>query len=439
LDDDARALLPLTVEDVLSHIQRVYLVYLTQLGQRPAGEPYNDLVPYTTLLPDLPVMGTGVAGSNAWAVAGTRSASGRGLLLANPHLYWGDFHTFFEAHLNAPGVNLYGVAQVGWPVLRYGFNEQLGWAHTVNTLKGWDAFALVEREGGYVLDGEVRPFETREETLRVREADGSLREETLTVRRTVHGPVLTSDRGRAVAVRCVGLDVSPIHGIFSQYWAMGRARTHAEFEAALARGQNALFTVMYADAAGNAATYFTGLVPRRAPGTTWQEVAGTLPGDDSGLVWTETHDFSELPRVVNPPSGWVQNANNPPWLTTLPAPLDPGAYPAYVAPRMVTPREQRSLRMLLAMETATLEGLLAGANDVRSETADRLVPSLLEAARAHGDALARDAADVLERWDRRYAADSVGADLFARWLSMMRPDRELRGVTAAAWSADRPL
>jgi acyl-homoserine-lactone acylase len=48
-------------------------------------------------------------------------------------------------------------------------------------------------------------------------------------------------------------------------------------------------------------------------------------------------------------------------------------------------------------------------------------------------------AAVLEAWDRRYAADSVGADLFARWLVLMTPDRELRGVTAEPWSAHRPL
>ncbi|MCV5682235.1 penicillin acylase family protein, partial [Escherichia coli] len=86
---------------------------------------------------------------NAWAVAASRTERGHSLLLANPHLYWGDYHTFFEAHLNAPGLELYGVAQVGWPVLRYGFNPRLGWAHTVNTLKGWDAYALRAEGEGY--------------------------------------------------------------------------------------------------------------------------------------------------------------------------------------------------------------------------------------------------------------------------------------------------
>ncbi|MBD0330426.1 MAG: penicillin acylase family protein [Thermoleophilia bacterium] len=441
LGADVRAVLPVTVDDLFAHIQRVYFVYLTITGQRPAGEPLNELLPLSTLLPDAPSIGTGIAGSNAWALSGARTASGAGLLLANPHLYWGDAHTLLEAHLNVDGeqpLNLYGVAQVGWPVLRYGFNDRLGWAHTVNTLKGWDAFALEERDGGYVLDGELHAFDVRHERVRVRGGDGILREEPLEIRRTRHGPVLVQQEGRSVAVRCVGLEVGSLAGLFDQYWAMARARTHAEFEAALVRHQNALFTVLYADGAGRIAHYFTGFVPRRAGGS-WGDWAGTLPGDRSDLIWTDVHDFAELPRVVDPPSGFLQNANNAPWLTTLPPELDPDAFPAYLAPRVVTPREQRSLRLISPLDGATVDDVARCAYDTRSETADRLLPELLALAQARGGTLARETAGVLARWDRRYASDSVGADLFARWLVALAPAATLAHVTANPWSAGQPL
>lgn len=436
---EVRPVLPVTVQDLFAHIQRVYLVYLTLGGQRPAGEAYNDLLPYSTLLPDAPQMGTGIAGSNAWAFSGQRTASGHGLLLANPHLYWGDAHTFFEVHLNVAGrLNLYGVAQVGWPVLRYGFGDHLGWAHTVNTLKGWDAFALEEREGGYVLDGEVHPFEVRFESVRVRQADGRVREETLEIRRTLHGPVVAEQGGHSVAVRCVGFEVASLAGLFGQYWAMAHARTLSEFEAALARHQNAMFTVLYADHAGNAAHYFTGLIPKRGAGT-WHDWAGTLPGNRRDLIWTDVHDFAELPRLINPPAGFLQNANNPPWLTTLPMALEREAFPAYFAPFVVTPREQRSLRLISALRRVTVEDVARCANDTRSETAERLLPELLAVAQARGSALARQAASVLSRWDRRFASESVGADLFARTLVALGPNRTLENVTARPWSAQEPL
>ena len=438
IGDDVRVVLPVTLDDVFAHIGRVYFVYLTLGGQRPMGEPFNDILPNSTLLPDAPAMGTGIAGSNAWAVSGARTASGAPILLANPHLYWGDSHTFFEAHLNTPGWSLYGVAQVGWPVLRYGFNEHLGWAHTVNTLKGWDAFALDTHGNGYLLDGREHAFDTRFRTLKVREADGTLREETLEIRRTVHGPVVAEQNGRPVAVRCVGLDVAPIKGLFRQYWAMAHATTHAEFERALGQHQNAMFNVMYADSDGNIAQYFTGFVPKR-PGGTWSDWAGTLRGHDSALVWRDVHAFDDLPRAVNPPSGWLQNANNPPWLMTLPPVLDANAYPAYVAPRAVTPREQRSIRMIDALERATLDDIIRGANDTRSETADRLLPTLLAVAEASESSAARRGARVLAAWDRQYDAASVGADLFARWLANMQPNRTLSNITAEPWRADAPL
>ncbi|WP_052326615.1 penicillin acylase family protein [Deinococcus peraridilitoris] len=443
LAPDTRAVLPVTPDDVFAHIQRVYLVYLTLGGQRPAGEPYNDILPYSTLLPDAPAMGTGVAGSNAWAVGGSRSESGHGLLLANPHLYWGDAHTFFEAHLNIsqngqPDLNLYGVAQVGWPVLRYGFNEHLGWAHTVNTLKGWDAFALTPNGDGYLLDGEKRAFTVRHETLLVRAPDGALRTEHLKVLESEHGPVVTEQDGRPVAVRCVGLDVAPIPGIFAQYWAMAQARDHGEFERALARHQNAMFNVLYADTDGHAAYYFTGLVPRRAGGH-WSDWAGTLSGDRRELIWHEVHDFSELPRLVDPPSGWLQNANNPPWLATLPPALDPAAFPGYLSPQMVTPREQRSIRMLRSLERPTLEDLMACVNDTRSETAERLVPPLLEAAERSGSELARQAAGVLAGWDHRFDSASAQAHLFSRWLVGLGANRTLSNVTREPWQESEPL
>ncbi len=440
LDPAVRAVLPLRPTDLMAHILRVYFVYLTQLGQRPLGAPFNDLLLSHQLFPDGPSMGTGVAGSNAWAIAPGRTRHGHALLLANPHLYWGDFHTFFEVHLNAPGLELYGVMQVGWPLPRYGFNAQLGWAHTVNTLKGWDAFALEVNQDGthYHLDDQWLPFERQELSLAVR-GDEGMRTHAFTVLRSLHGPVVAHQEGKPVALRVVGVDQAQTPGIFEQYWCMARSRNLAEFQSALGMAQNPMFTVMYADAEGNILHKFGGLVPRRKGGG-WLDWAPTLPGNRRDLIWEEVHSFEELPEAHNPTSGWLQNANNGPWLTTLPAALDPGQFPAYMAPQGLTPREQRSLQMLANQPQATLESVLESAGSTLSETALRLVPSLVEAASQSDHPLARSAAQVLAQWDRRYEPDSAGAALFAQWLLAMQPrDRMLSNVFAEPWDASRPL
>jgi acyl-homoserine-lactone acylase len=444
LSSESRQVLPIRLEDVFAHIQRVYLVYLTWGGQRPAGAPFNDLIPFSSLTPDVPPMGTGIGGSNAWVLSGARTNSGQPILLANPHLYWADYFTFFEAHLNAPGLNLYGVAQVGWPVLRYGFNQRLGWAHTVNALKGWDAFELQMRGDQYVLDGVSRIFEHRQERIRVRHADGSSREETLDIHESAHGPVLVWRDNTPIAVRCVGFQAGSWERLFEQYWRMATAQNKAEFNAALAMHQNPQFTVLYADTDGNTAHHYGGFVPRRAGGR-WMDYVGTLPGNDSRLIWTDVHGWNDLPRLTNPASGWMQNANNPPWTTTLDPDtgklvLNASDFPEYLSPVVITPREQRSIRMIEDLGQASLDDVLARVGSTRSETAERLVPVLLEAARDSSSPLVQQASSILDRWDRCFDPESVGAQLFSRWLMAMQPaDRILSNIWAVRWTPDDPM
>ena len=118
-----------------------------------------------------------------------------------------------------------GVTLVGLPVIAIGFNDRLGWSHTVNTIDALDAFTLRLAEGGYRMNGEVRAFETRTDTLRIRQADGTVRTEALTIRSSVHGPVLSASETAATAVAVEGLDQ---HGMLRQWWDMGRARSLAE-------------------------------------------------------------------------------------------------------------------------------------------------------------------------------------------------------------------
>jgi acyl-homoserine-lactone acylase len=441
IKEEVRQVLPITLEDVFAHIQRVYFVYLTQLGQRPLGAPFNDILPNSTLFPDFPNLGTGVAGSNAWAIAPQKTQSGKAILLANPHLYWGDFHTFFEVHLNGPDLNLYGVVQVGWPLPRYGFNSQMGWAHTVNTIKGWDAFALELTEDGksYKLDGQTLPIDLQTETLKVRQTDGTHNEQELKIFRTQHGPVIANQNGKPIAVRVIGVGQFQTPRIFEQYWAKAKATNLFQFRTALKMEQNAMFTVIYTDAEGNILHHFGGLVPKRKSGG-WFDWVGTLRGDDSSLLWTERHSFEELPHVLNPSAGWLQNANNAPWLTTLPLALDTANFPAYMAPKGLTMREQWSLEMIGRLEQATIESVLECAASTRSNTAVKLVPLLIQAARAQGSDLVKQAADVLERWDKHYDPESVGADLFARWVQAMQPqDRMLSNLFEVRWDETRPL
>lgn len=416
IDGDMKVVLPVTAADVLAHAHRVMSLEFVgrTLGPRVAA--------------------WGESGSNGWAIAPSHSTSGNALLLVNPHLPWGGFLTWFEAHLVTPEMDMTGATLVGVPVLALGFNEHLGWTHTDNPIDGMDLYELTLSEGGYVFDGEVQAFEAARETLLVKGEDGSTSEEVLEVRRSVHGPVLQERGGRALAVRLTGLDRP--HAV-RQWQAMCQARSLDEFVAALGQHQMPMWNVMYADGDGHILYRYSGLVPRRPHGDR-QYWANPVPGDTSSTLWTSVHSFEELPMVVDPPNGWVQNANDPPWSSTYPPSLDPADFPAYLPQPRMDLRPQRSVKMLLEHESMSFDDLLACKHSTRMEAAERLVDDLVAAALIHGNADAHEAAAVLEQWDRTADAGSAGGALFALWFYGMR-EAVSGSLYGEPWNPQKPL
>lgn len=423
--DDAEIVLPVTAEDALAHTQRIlHFTFVSNPGEIRGARRSLE-----------------AAGSNAWAVGPPMSATSKSLLVANPHLPWADLFTWFESQLIGPEVDVYGATLVGAPFLTIAFNDALGWTHTVNTHDGRDLFTLELDGDGYRYDGEVRPFEREEVTLKVLQEDKSLREETLEVRRSIHGPVVAINGGQAVSLAVVGLEASEI---FRQYWDMSRADNLADWMEAIRRIQMPMFTFMYADRDGNILHHFGGETPVRPQGD-WSTWSRPVPGDTSDWAWSGTHEFDDLPTVLNPESGWLQNANDPPWTTTFPEPLDPTAFPSYMAPQFMHFRAQRSARML-AEETdgLTFDEAITLKQSTRLELADRILDDLQAAVEESGNSLASEPMEVLAAWDRQTETTSRGAVLFARFEQEMR-DRGLGLIPpwneagfAASWSADDP-
>jgi acyl-homoserine-lactone acylase len=260
----------------------------------------------------------------------------------------------------------------------------------------------------------------------------------LTIRRSVHGPVVSEKPGRALAVRVVGLDAP---NVGDQYWKMIRARTLEEFQAAERPLQNPFFTVMYADRAGHVMHLFGGRTPMRPAGA--YDWSGIVPGTSDATLWTATHPYDDLPKVIDPPSGWLQNANDPPWTTTFPAAIDPGKYPSYMAPRgPMSLRAQRSAELLDGNASFTLDTFVAAKHSTRMALADRVLGDLLAAVKtaegatnggAPGPAAA--AASILETWDRSADAGSKGAVLFESWY---RRFARSGAVFANRWTETSP-
>jgi acyl-homoserine-lactone acylase len=416
--DSMRVVLPITPQDVMAHGQKVINFLFMFFGQ----------VSLPTLLNN-----DARPGSNMWAISSKRSASGHPLLLGNPHLPWYDLYLFFEANVVTPDRNFYGVALVGMPTLVLGFNDHLGWSHTVNTQDAADVFKLTPKGTGYLLDGAEKAYESRTELLKVKTASGE-RVDTLVVRASVHGPVFRDDSTGTFAVRVAALD-DP--GANEQWWKMTAAKSMTEFEGIVRQLHVPFFNVMAASGDGHTYYFFGGKTPRRTGGSfeNWTE---PVRGDSSALVWKEYLSYDELPHVMDPPSGWLQNANDPPWSVTWPLIFKPDSFASYVAPREMSFRPQRSALMQVADSSVTLDELVQYKHSTRMALADRVLPELVAAARANGDADARKAADVLETWDRSTEAESRGAVLFEEWAQQWY--RASKGkMFAHEWRLDSAL
>ena len=427
LSDEVKPVLPITGVDVIAHAHKLMnfnyvappgraLAPLTVTGGRSVGEGEHD-------------------GSNAWAVAPSRSSSGRTMLLANPHLPYAPSQlTYYEAHLNGPRGWIYGATQVGLPVIRFAFNADAGFTNTVNVVPGFSRYRLSPEGDGYRFDGKLRRFAKREATIRIRQPNGTVSTERLKLRQSVHGPVFALADGATVALRVAGLD-RPF--ALEQYWQMTNARSLPAFEGTLRRMQIPMFNLIFADRGGQIMYLHNGLVPKHKGATD----GSVLAGDTSATIWNAVHGYDDLPRVANPASGFVQNANDPPWIATWPRQLDPKSFPSYMAPTTpISMRAQMSVKLIDATPKLSFDDFVARKVETRSLMAERLVPPLVAAAKVSTDPQVQAGARLLQTWDRRFESDSRGALLFETWAGMFSPGNFLNQSNyAVPFSLSDPL
>lgn len=420
---EVKVVLPLKGVDIIAHAQRLMNFGYIASDRKVLADPsINE-----------------AGGSNAWAVAPSRSASGKAMLLANPHLPWAPSQlTYYEAQITAPGLAIYGATQVGLPVLRFGFNNDLGFTNTVNTMQGFTSYKLTLEGDGYRFDGKTLPFRTVTKSYKVRQADGTLKTVSFEQKSTVHGPVFTLPDGKTtIALKVAGLDRP---GVLEQYLDMGKARDWATFEKALRKMQVVMFNIIYADRAGHILYLDNGLLPKHAGGDLkyW---SAPVPGDTSTTLWKDVHSYDDMPKLLDPATGFVQNANDPPWLATWPRALDPKAYPAYVAPvGPMSQRAQMSVKLMTKTPKISFDDFISRKLTTTSLMAERILPELLNAAAGSDDDDVKAATALLKGWDYRFEPGSRAALLFETWAALFAPKNFTDQTNyAVKWTLDDPL
>ncbi len=432
IDPSLQQVLPVVPTDVLNIAQNtIHFTFLPEQSNLPAI-----IAAWQQGLAPPPFSGSALAaknGSNGWALSARKSANGRTILMGNPHLPWGvnqpvpnlDIYQWFEANLvigdpDHPELNASGVAFAGAPFIGIGFSDDVGWTHTNNTIKNADLYDIaLSGPGQYLFDGKTHALSLRQDQIKVRQADGSLATVPITVASSVQGPIIAQRAdGHVLALRVAGLDGN---SITSEYWGMIRAHNLHEFIRANSSLQMPFFNVIYADRNGEIMYLFGGKQPVRNGGT-FADYLGVLNGNTSQTLWTQTLPWEALPKTIDPPGGFVQNSNDPPWTATFPLAIFPQAFPAWISPVEMTLRPQHGATFLLSKPKFTPEEVIAGKESTEMFLADRLLPDLIAAAIASGDSTAKQAAAVLSAWDRTADANSIGGPLFEAWYNIYLAD-----------------
>lgn len=365
-------------------------------------------------LPDMVWRESAPIGSNTFAISPSRTPEEDTFLLINAHQPWEGPIAWYEVHLNSEeGWNMVGGTFPGSPVVFVGHNENLGWAHTINAPDLVDIYELEinpDNKYQYKYDGEWVDFEKFKIPVKVKlfgPIKWTFKKEALW---SVHGPVLRLSHGD-YAFRYSGID-GEIRQV-EQWYKMNKSQTFEEWKDAVSMMSIPSLNCAYADKAGNILYLYNALFPRRDPDYDWK---GYLPGNTSKSLWTDYVDINELPMVINPESGFIQNCNSSPFQTTIgTGNPDINDYP--VSFGIETHLSNRALR---ALEIFGDDGEITASDFERykydMEYSEKSAIAqyrieILESDLPQDDPAVKEAVDVLRKWNLSTAPDNDGAAL----------------------------
>jgi len=315
-------------------------------------------------------------GSNTFAVGPARTEDGSAYLNVNPHVPFEGPVTWYEAHVKSEeGLDATGGLFPGSPFILHGHNRDLGWAMTVNAPDTLDVFELTlnpEDKYQYRFDGDWKDLKIFDIDLKIPLFGSYTADVTMKGFESIHGPVIHIGP-KAFAVRySTWKEIRQVE----EWYRFNKARNLEEFLDALSMRAIASLNIGYADKDLNIMYFYNASIPIRAEGYDWRK---PVPGDTSETLWTELIPFDTLPRVVNPKSGFIQNCNGTPYMTTIgdDNPREEDYSETCGIDKQMMNRGYRALELLAADDSITYEDFYNIKFD-KKFSKDSLIPKFLQ-------------------------------------------------------------
>lgn len=363
-------------------------------------------------------------GSNNWAVAGSKTASGRPILANDPHLGLNLPSLWYEMQLSSPTMNTYGATFPGSPSVIIGFNDSASWGFTNAMRDVRDYYEIKFKDSTmqeYWFNNQWIKAEMRQEKIVVRDSADAVEN----IAMTVFGPVMYDKHyqnklndGKYYACRWKAHDASNELLTFNK---LNHAKNVADYKDAISTfkcpGQNMLF----ATKTGDIILTQQGEFPAK-----WRRQGDfPMPGFDSSYMWQGMIPMNENPQQFNPERGFVSSANQLPVDSTYPYYLG-GSYPPY--------RGLIINRKLNQMFNITPKDMMNLQTDNYNVFAELARPVLMK----YIDSFTHDASEqkylsILRSWNLRNDTNETGATVFKIWwdsLEVMVYADEINSLTA---------
>ena len=357
-------------------------------------------------------------GSNGFALAPSKTASGKSILYINPHTTF-YFRPEVQVH-SEEGLNVYGAVTWGQFFIYQGFNDRCGWMHTSSNVDVADIYAekivTKNKKLFYEYDKKLLPMVEKKITINYLE-NGKLIPKKFKTYFTNHGPIMAKREGKWISLKSNNRSMNSL----VQSWVRTKSKGFEDYKKAMDLKANTSNNTVYADSEGNIAYWHGNYIPVRDKNLNWSKV---MDGTTSSTRWKGLHDVSETVHLYNPANGWLQNCNSTPYSAAGANSPKKENYPHYMAPDGESFRGINAVRLLSEGNNYTLDKVIADGYDTKLSIFEVLIPSLMAVFEKNKNPLYNDLAEpmaVLKKWDYYAKENSIATTLANEWAFKLDP------------------
>jgi penicillin amidase len=346
--------------------------------------------------------------SNAWAINGPLTASGKALMAGDPHLNLTLPSIWYQLDGVSPGYNFSGVSIPGVPQILIGRNQHISWSMT--DVQNESTLFYVEKTDSkhphqYYWNGAWQQMQHIIYTIPIKGQTPVQQDVYL----TVHGPIFPANEGIAgetLSVDWMGaLPSTDSEGLMD----MLKATNFSQFRQALSKWDAPTLNFVYADDQGNIGMISPGFYPIIKSGAPWLPLPGTGEADIIGSI-----PYSAIPQVYDPPNHMVFSANQRPVSN---------AYPYYIGTTWNDfdngYRADEIFSSLSNKSKLTMQDMESMQTNVHDYLTGLIVPELLKDLQtASLNSNAQQARELLESWNGNMDENSPAASIW--WTFWMR-------------------